>query len=204
MPGNTPILNLPYPIPDDTVDVPRDVKALADAIDPLGTVPVGAMMMWPGAVAPGGWLLCQGQANLSAATYPGLAALLGQTGGFVNMPDYRDVFPVGAGASMPLGSTGGAPSVALTVAQMPSHNHNGLTGARDRSQSHAHTIADQWMLANQPGAVFQAGAGSTPATITVQAADPADHLHSIASQGGSGAHENRPPYRSINFIIRAG
>ncbi len=31
--GRTPNLDLPYPIPDDDVDVPRDVKALADKLD---------------------------------------------------------------------------------------------------------------------------------------------------------------------------
>lgn len=31
--GSTPTLGLPYPTPDDTVDVPRDVKALADRLD---------------------------------------------------------------------------------------------------------------------------------------------------------------------------
>jgi hypothetical protein len=35
MPGSTPNLNLPYPIPGDTVDVPRDVQALAAALDPI-------------------------------------------------------------------------------------------------------------------------------------------------------------------------
>jgi hypothetical protein len=33
MPGTTPVLALPYPTPDDNVDVPRDVKALADKLD---------------------------------------------------------------------------------------------------------------------------------------------------------------------------
>jgi hypothetical protein len=33
MPGATANLALPYPIPDDSVDVPRDVKALADKLD---------------------------------------------------------------------------------------------------------------------------------------------------------------------------
>lgn len=33
MPSNTPNLALPYPIPADTVDVPRDVQALADKLD---------------------------------------------------------------------------------------------------------------------------------------------------------------------------
>jgi hypothetical protein len=33
LPANTPNLVLPYPVPADTVDVPRDVKALADRLD---------------------------------------------------------------------------------------------------------------------------------------------------------------------------
>ncbi len=36
-PDRTPILNLPSPTPADPPDVPGDIKALADAIDPLGT-----------------------------------------------------------------------------------------------------------------------------------------------------------------------
>jgi hypothetical protein len=48
--GQTPRLLLPYPIPDDTVDVPRDVKALADALDvirSLGTPVVTALPIGP-------------------------------------------------------------------------------------------------------------------------------------------------------------
>lgn len=55
--GSTPILGLPYPVPNDAVDVPRDIKALADKLDPyqlylitgtwaslpsVGSVPEGA------------------------------------------------------------------------------------------------------------------------------------------------------------------
>jgi len=40
--GATPVLALPFPIPDDTVDIPRDIKALADKLDPLvPTIPYG-------------------------------------------------------------------------------------------------------------------------------------------------------------------
>jgi hypothetical protein len=35
MPASTPRLVLPYPIPDDTVDVPRDIQALATRLDNL-------------------------------------------------------------------------------------------------------------------------------------------------------------------------
>ena len=35
MPANTPNLSLPYPIPADSVDVPRDIQALATSLDTL-------------------------------------------------------------------------------------------------------------------------------------------------------------------------
>lgn len=41
MPANTPRLVLPYPLPDDTVDVPRDVQALAQRVDTV---------LWPATV----------------------------------------------------------------------------------------------------------------------------------------------------------
>lgn len=37
--GSTPILNLPFPIPDDPVDVPRDIRALAMALDIFSPAP---------------------------------------------------------------------------------------------------------------------------------------------------------------------
>jgi microcystin-dependent protein len=217
MPGSTPIQHLPYPTPDDTVDVPRDVKALADSVDTFGTVPIGAFMMWLTAVAPSGWLFMQGQ-QVDAATYPGLAALLGQAGGMVTIPDMRDAFPVGAGPAAGLNTTGGAAAVTLTAAQsgMPSHNHGGMTGARDRSQSHSHGAALNdvvlfggagavGFLSPAPGNNFGVSQGLRG--ITVDQADPADHLHPVlneAARNATASHENRPPYRAVNFIIRAG
>lgn len=208
----TPILSLPYPQGGDTADVPRDVGALAMALDPLGHVPVGAAMVWMAANAPAGWLLMQGQL-VSAATYPGLAALFGQVGGNVTIPDMRDRFPVGAGATMALGSNGGAATVLLTANQSGkrSHSHGGATGARDRSQAHGHTGVWRSSAANAPyptEATIQAGA---PLGVSVNYAsdttDPPDHLHAISAEPAADAvdaHENRPPYRGVNFIIRAG
>ena len=205
----TPILNLPYPTGADSADVPRDIQALATAIDPLGHVPPGFMGMWPsGGAPPTGYLVCNGQ-QVPAATNPGLAALLGQVGGNVTLPDMRDLFPVGAGASYAVGATGGANSVTLSVAQMPSHNHTGLTGARDRSQAHVHSVGSggQLFVLDIGGGLWTSGAGNRQgagAPVQADSVDPPDHLHTITSQGGNGAHENRPPYRALQFIIRAG
>jgi microcystin-dependent protein len=245
--ANTPILNLPYPTPDDTVDPPRDIGALANAIDPLGVVPVGCMMMWPTGVAPAGWLLANGQ-QVDAATYPGLSALFGQVGGKVTLPDYRDTFPVGAGPVTPLGQVGGAASVALATNQLPAHNHGvtdpghahgeaaagyhshgGTTAARDRSQAHGHTVHSNYSIYNASGGSQVNWSQNTNlqamyrTNMVADAADPADHLHGISGDGshthaissaatgigtqnagGGATHENRPPYRAINFIVRAG
>jgi microcystin-dependent protein len=189
MPTNTPRLSLPYPTPDETVDVPRDIAALASAVDALGVVPVGAMAMWPTATPPAGWLPCLGQTNISAATYPALATVLGSSGGFILMPDFRDRFPVGAGPTMPIsgaGSTGGASTVTLSAAQIPAHSHAiANVKAKVADPTHNHT---------------------GPAGYLAQAPNPYDNgspSGTANNTGGGGSHENRPPYRAVTMIIRA-
>lgn len=54
--------------------------------------PSGGMMVWPGASAPAGWLLCQGQ-SLSTTTYPFIFAAIGYvyggSGSSFNLPDMQ-------------------------------------------------------------------------------------------------------------------
>jgi hypothetical protein len=76
--------------------------------------PAGAIVMFGGATAPAGWLLCNGQ-SVSTTTYAGLFAVLlytyGGSGGAFNVPDLRQRFPMGkaaAGTGVVLGATGGA------------------------------------------------------------------------------------------------
>lgn len=67
-------------------------------------IPFGVICMWYGAISniPDGWALCDG------------------TNG---TPDLRDRFIVGAGGNYSEGNTGGQSVVALSIAQLPSHNH---------------------------------------------------------------------------------
>jgi len=46
--GSTPILTLPYPIPDDTVDVPRDIQALATKLDGISSLRPPLVSSLPG------------------------------------------------------------------------------------------------------------------------------------------------------------
>lgn len=220
--GTTPVLKVPYPIPDDSVDVPRDIKALADWLEAGGPSPIGSVAMWLTPTPPAGWLLCQGQTNISATTFPQLAALLGQTAGMVNMPDLRDRFPVGAGVSMVLGATGGASSVTLSAAQsgVPAHHHADGTLA---AASHAHSYGPSVKVPtntigftrvnvthgsgpfnNNFVAYSAAGTdGNDTATDSI-GADVAGQTADVTAAAAAQSHENRPPYLGINFIIRAG
>ena len=187
MSPSTPTLALPYPALTDTPDVPRDIQALANAIDPLGVVPAGAMLMWPVAAAPSGWLLCNGQV-VPAATYPKLAALLGSTGGNVTLPNLTGRVPLGASGTHAIGSTGGVETVALSVAQIPAHSHAGSTGTVDVRGANEQGI----LTGNTPLATTQAATTTKPLGL------------SIASQGGGQGHENMPPFLAVNYIMRAG
>lgn len=92
-------------------------------------------------------------------------------------PDLRNRFLVGAGSSYSLGNTGGVNTVTLTVAQMPSHSHSFYSGRY----------------------------GSSPYSVSCNAHSPGgllDHKLSTYSAGGNEAHENRPPYYAVYYIMK--
>jgi microcystin-dependent protein len=185
---STPVLGLPYPVDGNTADVPRDMKALAEKLDGLGGVPVGVLMIWTGAVAPSGWLLCQGQTVL-ASSYPGLASVLGSAGGNVTLPNLSDRVPLGASGSRPLKSTGGAATVALTAAQTAIRNHvHGSSGSGLSFLGQASLGIIGWL----------AGPGSQGVSGFSTTGNP------TGGEVNGAAHENLPPYLAVNYIIRAG
>lgn len=53
MPSNTPVLALPYPVPADTVDVPRDVQALATKLDGISAIAPPLVSALPGSPVDG-------------------------------------------------------------------------------------------------------------------------------------------------------
>ena len=136
----------------------------------------GMIVMWSGSAAsiPAGWSLCDG------------------TNG---TPDLRGKFIVGAGGSYAVGATGGAETVTLTEAQMPSHAHGGST---DIQGNHSHTYQMKAITGGDPGGGDPQSIGLGNFNTGVAGA----HAHNITTDSrGSGApHENRPPYYALCFI----
>ena len=91
------------PIEQSSVLRKVTVEDLVLAVSNIAT-PSGTMTMYGGSFAPTGWLLCDGS-EVSRATYADLYAAIGTTWGSgngsttFNVPDMREVAPVGIGTT---------------------------------------------------------------------------------------------------------
>lgn len=139
-------------------------------------MPPGSTMIWFSDTIPDGWLLCDG-ASYSVDDYPDLFALIGYqfggSGSNFNVPDMVGMFPFGNDAT--LNDTGGAKTHTLQTSEIPSHNHT----------VHSHNSLLITIGSGAP--VFALSAGQT--TVT-------------GSTGGGNAHNNMPPFRNVNFVIK--
>jgi len=130
---HTPRLGLPYPQRGDTSDVPRDIGALATALETLMNqlIPIGALHMWTAVAAPSGWLVCDGSVLLRAGTYAALFGVIGTNYNYGTvdsthfcLPNFTARMPFGMeGTTFPLGYTGGQTDVVLNPDMIPPHTH---------------------------------------------------------------------------------
>ncbi|HNQ87686.1 MAG TPA: tail fiber protein [Verrucomicrobiota bacterium] len=153
-------------------------KVIVDApggIEGRGTIPLGGIIMWSGATVPTGWALCNGQTVNSITT-----------------PDLKDRFIVGTGGTYALGATGGSKEVALTTTQLPAHSHSMQDYYHAETDNRGHPEYATYIGGNWVGS----GDSDTDNDYLFY------KTHNTDSAGGGAAHENRPPYYALAFIMR--
>lgn len=183
--------------------------------DKTGDVmPVGSIIAYGGNTAPPGWLLCDGKLMYNIQSYNDLYKALGSPTpiikdnvSYFKVPDLSNRFIVGAGGEYSVGSTGGAKEVTLTEAQMPSHRHSGTTNT-DGAHSHTSQPTARADNDDDDGTGLYVGTREDRNKTTHGTRDISNsgsaHSHSFTTgnTGGSQAHENRPPYYALTYIIK--
>lgn len=174
----------------------------------------GEIRLLPYGYVPQNWLPCDGR-QLPINAYQALYAVIGMTyGGNIqqsvfNLPDLRGQAVVGYSPSAP-GPSGlhsyplnqkiGQTSVALTVTQVPSHNHT-LSGKIAGAAATSALAAGSWL--SHP--VKPGTSGNELANCVLPA--PSGNQVSLnaatlsAYGGGGKPHENRQPYLAMQYCI---
>jgi microcystin-dependent protein len=142
----------------------------------------GMIVAFNGSSIPEGWALCNGKNGT---------------------PDLRDRFIVGSGKKYNIGKKGGANVVKLNRHQMPKHNHGcsiGNNGIHNHEQDGGQ-VERRYGREGRGTDWFGKAHKQAKNKLTRNAGN---HKHSckIHDNGGNKAHENRPPYYALAWIMK--
>ncbi len=178
-----------------------------------GACPIGTIMMWSpntdnkvmtteivNQLKAEGWMLCDGSVcDVAGAAWSGKVPDM--QGKFVVALDTNAYDPTHdtpyhvTDKTLNYGrpeNTGGEDFHALTVNELPSHNHT-----MNSAGEHSHTYN---RMKRNGGSVADDGSGSQ--NNFEQTSSDGNHIHTINDTGGNQTHENRPNYIVMAYIIR--
>lgn len=154
---------------------------------------VGSVFAYAGTSTPDNTMDCDGR-QLNRDDYPALFATIGTiygapTGDTFSLPSLggRFVSGVGGGAGYSLGDNGGSDTVALALGNLPAHDH--------AVPAHAHGVHGHGV------SLAQLGVGSAVSTPSMVGGETGLWAGDTGSTGGGEAHENRPPYVALRWLI---
>lgn len=186
-------------------------EELARAAARFAPAPMGIVQLWAGIAVPDGYALCDGRV-LDVKEYPELFAAIGtafntafsaggtrySTGsGFFRLPDLRGRFVAGLHDSdddyKAAGAAGGEKKHILTDSEMPRHAH----GVRDYYYPEDVKMAAKgdFDYVDLPGGLGSGDSDHDNECLMYR-------LHDTEYRGGGAAHENRPPYYVLAYIMR--
>jgi len=178
---------------------------IVDLMDHGTMQPIGSITMFAGDTQPPKWLICNG-GEVDRLIYSELFAVIGTTYGVgdgtdtFNLPDFTERSPMGLGDTTPieLGTEYGSPAVALTIGNMPNHDHDYV----DPGHTHPPLSPSTSFIGNKPSGTNTAAASTFwGASATTGAANTGITFH---AQGSNNPHLNVHPVLGVQFIIYAG
>lgn len=195
-------LNTPVDIEAIAEGLRSQMAAIQTEIAKIKPVPLGVVEMYSGAGIPEGYALCDGQA-LSQSLYPALYQVIGTrfnkagtASGMFCLPDLRGRFIVGQGSESDyntVGNTGGEKTHTLTVNEMPSHSHlmNDIIYSENMTS-----------IGNASGQITASGMPGSDEGWDIDNKNLPYYNHNTGNAGDGAAHENRPPYFVLSYIMR--
>lgn len=168
-------------------------------VDIVTSIPAGVIEMFAGlnAKIPSGWLRCNGAA-VSRTTYEDLFTAIGTTWGVgdgsttFNLPDFEtsNKFPRAAEQDSEIANEGGESTHTLTTGEMPTHSHS----VSDPGHQHS---TDSDGGSSGPSFLDTSEGGGSNVTTTSNTTGI-----TLGNAGSGNAHENKPPFASVYFIIK--
>ena len=179
----------------------------------------GEIIAYGGAIAPDGWLVCDGS-QVSRTVYPALFTVLGVAYGAgdgantFNLPNLQGRVPLGLDGAHPRGTSGGAESHTLTTANMPAHthtiNHDHPTFNTAAGGAHDHSTGRNDADGSSPTTIRE-GTGTGKTTDRSMVLSDGTHTHAVdvpnftgnsGSTGSGTPFSVLGPYTAVNHIVK--